>query len=78
MGTNKQYASLMGRDEQLTTNTSSATYTKYNPNTRISFVLGFKNNVNITVMEAINVINASSQKINGVPELFTGQLLNKK
>ena len=72
------YKNLSGRKEQLTTNTAAATYKKYNPNDRVSFVLGFKNNANMTVMGAINVLKAQSQKIYNKPEYYTGPLLNNR
>lgn len=72
------YADLVGREEQLTTITSAAVFIKYNPGSRISYVLGFKKNSNMTLMQAIDFLNQSSQKLNGKPEYYTRQLLNKK
>jgi len=50
-------AALVGRKEQLTTNTSAADFIKYNPSSKISFVVGFKNNSNMTLMQAIDFLN---------------------
>ena len=78
IGKNPLYSKLVGRDKQLTVNSTVANFKKYNPDSRIAFVLGFKNNANMTLLEAIEFLNKTSQKSSGRPEIFTGETLKNR
>lgn len=73
---NPLYSSLAGREQQLTVNTSAATFLQYNPAGRLSSAL--KNNANMTVQGAIDYLNFHSEKLYGKPEYYTGTLLNNR
>ncbi|MBO9202788.1 hypothetical protein J7I42_21040 [Niastella sp. MAH-29] len=72
------YSSIIGKDESLTLNTSAAVYFKYNPNERLSVILGNAKNANLTVKDAMDIINNHNQGLNRKPVYYYGSLLNNR
>ncbi|TMI89132.1 MAG: hypothetical protein E6H08_16935 [Bacteroidetes bacterium] len=75
MGTGSPYLGLAGREEQLTLNTQSATYIKYNPSDRISNLI--KNNIN-TITGAIDRINGHDTRNGGTSTYYYGHSLENR
>jgi RHS repeat-associated protein len=73
------YSYLKNKTTAISVNTLAAAYMKNNPNDRISFILGAnKSNANMTVGQAVEILNAHAIKNYGKPAYYFGQYLNKK